>query len=84
MEEIMANGAEDALYHSREMRECMNDLLDELHQQIKEVEEPQLKAMFEMSSEVLGGLVKAFHDYEMKNEPAWRLKPFSRLFRRAH
>ena len=28
--------------------------------------------MFETSAEVLGGLVKAFHDYEQKNEAAWR------------
>ena len=30
--------------------------------------EPQLKAMFETSAEVLGGLEKAFKDYEKKNE----------------
>ena len=36
------------------------------------VDEPQLKAMFETSAEVLGGLIKAFHDYEQKNESAWR------------
>jgi hypothetical protein len=34
--------------------------------------EPQLKAMFETSAEVLGGLIKAFRDYEQKNESAWR------------
>jgi hypothetical protein len=28
--------------------------------------------MFETSAEVLSGLVKAFRDYEQKNEPAWR------------
>jgi hypothetical protein len=31
-----------------------------------------LKAMFETSAEVLGGLRKAFHDYEQKNEAAWQ------------
>ena len=31
-----------------------------------------VKAMFETAAEVLGGLVKAFHDYEQKNEAAWR------------
>ena len=34
------------------------------------VDEPQLKAMFETSAEVL--LVKAFGDYKRKNEAAWR------------
>jgi hypothetical protein len=28
--------------------------------------------MFETAAEVLGGLSKAFSDYERKNEAAWR------------
>ena len=28
--------------------------------------------MFETSAELLGGLIKAFDDYEKKNEAAWR------------
>jgi hypothetical protein len=28
--------------------------------------------MFETAAEVLGGLMKAFQDYEKKNESAWR------------
>jgi hypothetical protein len=28
--------------------------------------------MFETSAEVLSGLIKAFDDYEKKNEAAWR------------
>jgi hypothetical protein len=28
--------------------------------------------MFETSAEVLGGLIKAFSDYEKKNKPSWR------------
>jgi hypothetical protein len=39
---------------------------------IDKVDEPQLKAMFETAAEVLGGLLKAFSDYERKNESAWR------------
>jgi hypothetical protein len=43
-----------------------------LRQDIEKVDDPKLKAMFETSAEVLGGLVKAFLDYERKNESAWR------------
>jgi hypothetical protein len=43
-----------------------------LREDIQKVDEPQLKAMFETSAEVLSGLVKAFGDYEKKNEAAWR------------
>jgi hypothetical protein len=39
---------------------------------VTKVDEPQLKAMFETSAEVLGGLAKAFQDYERKNEAAWK------------
>jgi len=46
--------------------------MDHLRRDIDVVDEPQLKAMFETSAEVLGGLVKAFRDYEEKNESAWR------------
>jgi hypothetical protein len=35
-------------------------------------DEPQLKAMLETVAEALGGLIKAFHHYEEKNERAWR------------
>jgi hypothetical protein len=45
---------------------------DHLREDIEKVDEPQLKAMFETSAEVLGGLIKAFRDYEQKNESAWR------------
>lgn len=31
--------------------------------------------MFETSAEVLGGLLKAFSDYEKKTEAAWRKAP---------
>lgn len=34
------------------------------------MDEPQLKAMFETAAEVLGGLKKAFSDYERKNDSA--------------
>jgi hypothetical protein len=36
----------------------------------EKVDEPQLRALFETSAEVLGGLRKAFQDYERMNEAA--------------
>jgi hypothetical protein len=50
----------------------LQQIKDHLRDDIAKVDEPQLKAMFETSAEVLGGLIKAFHDYEQKNEKAWR------------
>ena len=54
------------------MQQPMQEINDHLREDIEKVDEPQLKAMFETSAEVLGGLIKAFQDYEQKNESAWR------------
>jgi hypothetical protein len=54
------------------MQRRLEEIRDHLREDIEKVDEPQLKAMFETSAEVLGGLAKAFHDYEEKNESAWR------------
>src|SRR4051812_9528938 len=44
---------------------------DHTRSDVAKVDDPQLKAMFETSAEVLLGLVKALGDYERKNEAAW-------------
>ncbi|WP_046869103.1 hypothetical protein [Microvirga massiliensis] len=59
-------------HHTQNMQQRLQELIDHLRQDIATIDEPQLKAMFETSAEVLTGLVKAFRDYEEKNEPAWR------------
>ena len=50
----------------------LQETIDHLRADIEKVDKPQLKAMFETAAEVLGGLKKAFSDYEQKNETAWR------------
>ncbi len=62
----------DPRRHTQKMQRRLKETIDHLREDIEKVDEPQLKAMFETSAEVLGGLVKAFHDYEQKNESAWR------------
>jgi hypothetical protein len=54
------------------MKGRLQEDITHLREDIRKVDEPQLKAMFETSAEVLAGLVKAFDDYERKNEAAWR------------
>jgi hypothetical protein len=58
--------------HTQNMKKRFQETITHLRQDINKVEEPQLKAMFETSAEVLTGLTKAFDDYEKKNEAAWR------------
>lgn len=68
----MPGDERDPRHHTQNMRKRLQEMIDHLRADIEKVDEPQLKAMFETSAEVLGGLAKAFHDYEQKNEPAWR------------
>lgn len=69
----MASAADcEPRHHTQKMQKALQDIKDHLREDIEQVDEPQLKAMFETSAEVLGGLIKAFRDYEQKNESAWR------------
>jgi hypothetical protein len=60
------------LHHTQKMKKRLEETVTHLRQDIGKVDEPQLAAMFETAAEVLTGLVKAFNDYEKKNEAAWR------------
>lgn len=69
----MASEADrDPRHHTQKMKKRLEEIVIHLREDIKKVDEPQLKAMFETSAEVLTGLTKAFSDYERKNEAAWR------------
>ncbi len=59
-------------HHVQNVSKRFQDLIDHLRSDIEKIEDPRAKAMFETSAEVLGGLKKAFHDYDTKDEPAWR------------
>lgn len=69
----MASAADrDPRHHTQKMQKALADIRNHLREDVQKVDEPQLKAVFETSTEVLGGLEKAFKDYEQKNEKAWR------------
>jgi hypothetical protein len=59
-------------HHTQKMKKRLEEIVTHLRQDIGKVGEPQLAAMFETSAEVLNGLIRAFDDYEKKNEAAWR------------
>ena len=67
-----SNDDKNPLHHTQKMKKALEDIRSHLREDIEKVDEPQLKAMFETSAEVIGGLTKAFSDYEQKNESAWR------------
>ena len=68
----MATASKDPKHHTQKLKQRLQDTVTHLRQDIGKIDEPQLAAMFETSAEVLNGLIKAFDDYEKKNEAAWR------------
>jgi hypothetical protein len=62
----------DPRHHTQKMQTRLQEIIDHLREDIGKVDDPQMKAMFETSAEVLVGLKKAFSDFEQKNESAWR------------
>jgi hypothetical protein len=60
----------DPRRHAQKMKNRLRAIMDHMREDSKKVDEPHYQAMFETAADVLGGLVKAFHDYERKGEPA--------------
>lgn len=54
------------------MQSRLQSVMQDLRDDISNVDDLQLKAMFETAADVLGGSNKAFYDYQKKNEAAWR------------
>jgi hypothetical protein len=69
---MVSEADRDPRHHTRKMKERLEETINHLREDIEKVDEPQLKAMFETSAEVLNGLKTAFSHYEEKSEPAWR------------
>jgi hypothetical protein len=69
---VVSQPERDPRHHTQQMKARLQEIIDHLREDIRKVDEPQLKAMFETAAEVLAGLKKAFTDYEEKNESAWR------------
>ncbi|WP_011582843.1 MULTISPECIES: hypothetical protein [Chelativorans] len=72
MEKKMTPGEHDPRHHTRRMKARLQEMVQFLREDIEKVDEPQLKAIFETSAEVLTGLATALDHYEKKSESAWR------------
>jgi hypothetical protein len=63
----------DALVHTARLKKQLRELIVHLREDSIKVSEPQAKAIFELSAEVLEGIHKTFTEYESRNE-SWRLE----------
>jgi hypothetical protein len=68
---MISSSEKNPKHHTQRMKNRLQETVTHLRQDIDKVDEPQLAAMFETAAEVLLGLVRAFDDYEKKNEAAW-------------
>lgn len=62
----------DPIRHTTKVRARLSDLAEHLREDVRKVDEPQAKALFETTAEVLLGLCHAFEDYEKGEEDAWQ------------
>ena len=62
----------DPRHHSLKLKQMLNDTATHAREDVRKVSDPKAQALFETTAEVLKGLVKAFDDFEAKNETAWR------------
>jgi hypothetical protein len=63
------------IHHTQKIKAQIRVIIDHLREDVGKVTEPKAQALFEVSAEVLTGLIKAFDDYEKKSEAAWRTAP---------
>ena len=50
----------------------LTDVINHAREDVNKIRDPKAAALFETTAEVLIGLRKAYEDYELKNEQAWK------------
>lgn len=63
--------AENPRAYTQRIEKVLHDTAAELRSDVSGIHDPRARALFETAAEVLGGLEKAFHDYDKKAELAW-------------
>ena len=62
----------DPRHHTIKIKGMLQDSIEHIRSDIAKVPDARAEALFETSAEVLSGLVKAFDDFEKRNEKAWK------------
>ena len=65
-------GHSDPHHHTTRIRARLDELIKHLREDIEQVDEPQARALFETTAEVLTGLRTAYEHYERGSEPAFQ------------
>jgi hypothetical protein len=64
--------SKDPRAHTANVRKEFRQLIDHLRGDINKIDEPKAQALFETTTEVIGGLDTAFKHYEEQSEKAWK------------
>ncbi|HMF18662.1 MAG TPA: hypothetical protein VKE98_15755 [Gemmataceae bacterium] len=59
-------------HHTTKIRGMLDEVIQHVRADIAKVEDPQIRALFETTAEVLGGLSRAYAHAEKKSGSAWR------------
>ena len=62
----------DPRYHTQNIGGMMQELINLLREDIDKVHDPQARALFETSAEVIQGLQRAFEQYDIRTEKVLR------------
>jgi len=63
---------DDPRHHTAKLKQMLSDVINHAREDVNKVTDPKAQALFETSAEVLGGLRKAYEDFEQRSETAWR------------
>ncbi len=62
----------DPRHHTANIKRMLEDTARHAREDVKKIDDPRARALFETSAEVLDGLRKAYDDFEQGSEAAWR------------
>lgn len=63
---------EDPRRHTIRLKGMLDEVAKHAREDVSKIEDPRGQALFETTAEVVGGLIKAYEDYENRSEEAWR------------
>jgi len=64
--------SDTTFHHTQKLKLELGALIEYLRADAGKVNDPKAQALFETSAEVITGLLKAFDDFEKRNEAAWK------------
>ena len=67
-----AESDSDPMVHAAYIKKMLADTADRVRENIAKFDDPQAKALFETTAEVLLGLQNAFQHYQNRGEQAWK------------